>query len=158
MSFWERWSSKVLAFLRSSGVASQEEREDLAQEILYKVFAAMEGYNPLYSPSTWIFTICRNHLLSYRRTQKVNISLEEPDSLPSQEHLAESLESKTERELIQEYVSAQPEDIRQIIYLHFYESMSIRAVAKVLEMPFETLRYQIKKIKKNAQEELRELF
>jgi RNA polymerase sigma factor (sigma-70 family) len=119
MSFWERWSSKILAFLRNSGVASLEEREDLAQGILYKVFADMGEYNPFYSPSTWIFTICRNHLLSYRRSQKVNLPLAEPDYHPSQEHLAESLESKTERELIQEYVSAQPEDIRQIIYLHF---------------------------------------
>jgi RNA polymerase sigma-70 factor (ECF subfamily) len=156
LHFWEKWSSKVLSYLKNSGVQGLEEREDLAQEILYKVFDSLENYNPFYCPSTWIYTISRNHLKSHWRSQKEKPLLLEPETIASKDSVEGDLEEKTERGIIQDYVERQTLEIKQVIYLHFYESLSIRKVAEILQKPYETLRYQIKKIKETAKEELNE--
>src|SRR5436190_6598458 len=62
--------------------------EEVTQEIFFKLWQAMPGYDGRAAPSTWLYTIARNTCLSavraerYRRTELLS-DVAEPRTAPS---------------------------------------------------------------------------
>lgn len=150
VQFWKVWTKKIHAFLKNSGLKSDDEFEDVTQEILYKVFNALDQYNPLYSPSTWIYTICRNHFIDLCNSQKQYQLEEYIDQIESKDNLEESIIRQDSIKEVRNFVKIQSNIDKQIIQLHFYESLSIRATSRILKYPYETIRYRVKRIKMKA--------
>src|SRR5664279_6249137 len=86
----ERYSVKVF-HLAYSMIANETQAEDLAQEVLLRIWKGLPGYHGGASLSTWIYTIARNTCLTElkRRAQHPTVSMDEPgfaaaiDSVPA---------------------------------------------------------------------------
>ena len=107
--------------------------EEVTQEIFFKVWQAMPGYDGRAAPSTWLYRIARNTCLSavraesYRRTEELT-SVAEPKTTP-----APALE-------IEQCLTRLPEALRQTIVLFYLEDRSIADVAQILDLPEGTVK------------------
>jgi RNA polymerase sigma-70 factor (ECF subfamily) len=153
---WTRWYPRILLYLKGS--LPDEDCEDLCQEIMLKVFRSLKSYNPLWAPSTWIYTIAYRSRVDWHRRYGMNHSVAEdpaldemPGPFPSPD---ETLIRKDIREKIHRFLERQEERDREILYLHAFEGMSGRQTARALGMPPETVRYRLKILKKRLKEVL----
>lgn len=60
---WGYWVPRLALFLRTHSMFNEEDREDLLQDIMEKVFSSLNKYNSFYAPSTWIYTIARRTVI-----------------------------------------------------------------------------------------------
>ena len=158
VKLWNLWTPRLTVYLCHSGVYQREDREDLQQEIMLKVYRTLDRYNPVFAPATWIYTIASNSLKDWK--QKKNHTKAEYDEsllqLPSTEPTPESAFVKEEtKKIIQNFIQQQDDRDKQILHLFCYENISVRETAKILNIPYETLRYRIKILKKHLKEELK---
>ena len=108
--------------------------EEVTQEIFFKVWQAMPGYDGRASPSTWLYTIARNTCLSavraesYRRTEQLTIATEPKSSeaMPWVE--------------LEQCLSRLPEILREVIVLFYLEDRSVADVAQILDLPEGTVK------------------
>src|SRR6516225_5688510 len=89
----DRYQKRLVGILFHM-VGSQEEAEDLCQEVFLRIYKARKGYRPRAKFSTWLFTIANNlalnHLRRKGRTQSFplgGVSGSQPIS-PVAQHLA----------------------------------------------------------------------
>ncbi len=157
---WQRFYAPLVVFcsnfqgVRHSGVLQPE---DMAQEVLLKVFTHMDMYDRNYSMATWVYRIARNHCIdAVRKASAVQdgVLLEnEPGRETGPELVAERKELET---LIDEYLAGLETTDRHIAFLRFSENLKLREIARILEMPTGTVKYRIHRIRTGLRGELKE--
>jgi RNA polymerase sigma-70 factor (ECF subfamily) len=140
----ERYSAKVF-HLSYSMIGNQTQAEDLAQEVLLRIWKGLPGYHGGASLSTWIYTIARNTCLTElkRRAQHPTVSMDELgfaaaiDSVPALQ--SSDPESGLEMD-VRQMLSQLPEKYRQVITLFYLEQKSYEMVASLLGVPLGTVK------------------
>ena len=64
-----RYQARVLSHVARM-IGSRDDAMDLSQEILVKVFQALDRYNPEYKFSTWLFRIAGNAAIDHLRKRR----------------------------------------------------------------------------------------
>ena len=166
---WMIWSPKIMVFLNNCPELSEEDREDLHQEIMSKIIQSSKSYNQKYAPSTWIYTIAKRILIDWKRKSKSrlkvvgvsqleinedgeNIIAQIPGIFPTPDV---TIIQNEEQNYVQQFIASQSDRDRQILFLYCYENLSGRAVAKILNLPVGTVRDRLRKLKKCLQEEMK---
>ena len=151
---WQTYYKRLLFFIRN---IVQNEAEDLLQEIMLKVYQNLEKYNPFYSFNTWIYTIARNHCINFLNKRKLTTKsmdpIEDNARLGSGNQTPESqLLNQEMNKQIEQVLSGFEPEFRQMAYLRFYEDMSCRTIAKIMNIPYGTVKSRLygirQKIKK----------
>ena len=140
----ERYSVKVF-HLAYSMIGNETQAEDLAQEVLLRIWKGLPGYHGGASLSTWIYTIARNTCLTElkRRAQHPTVSMDELgfaaaiDSVPALQ--SSDPESGLEMD-VRQMLSQLPEKYRQVITLFYLEQKSYEMVASLLGVPLGTVK------------------
>lgn len=151
---WSRYHKRILYFIRQS---ISGEAEDLVQDVMLKVFENLDRYNPVYSFSTWIFTIARNHMINWLRKKRLSttaIPQAVPDPLritPEQQFIVQE-----SREQIESLIQTLDPDQRQMVYLYYYEEMKVRQIAQILDMPAGTVKSRLYWIRNRLRSQLGE--
>ncbi|MBN2092302.1 sigma-70 family RNA polymerase sigma factor [candidate division KSB1 bacterium] len=153
---WKDYYKRLFFFIRHLvGV----EAEDLLQEIMFKVYDNLERYNPIYSFDTWIYTIARNHCLNYLDKKKLatqsienvtskGIDFNNPDT-PESNYFHQELFEK-----IDDFLNRLDPDYRQMAFLRFNEGLSIKTIAKILDVPQGTVKSRLHLIKQDLKRKL----
>ena len=63
----ERYEPKLMRYVRRISAATQEDAEDLLQEIFVKVYRNLNDFDPDLKFSSWIYRIAHNQVISYWR-------------------------------------------------------------------------------------------
>ncbi|PIU78076.1 MAG: hypothetical protein COS72_03485, partial [Candidatus Moranbacteria bacterium CG06_land_8_20_14_3_00_43_56] len=66
----ERYEAKLTRYIRRISAATQEDAEDLLQEIFVKVYRNLYGFDPSLKFSSWIYRIAHNQVISQWRKTK----------------------------------------------------------------------------------------
>jgi RNA polymerase sigma-70 factor (ECF subfamily) len=148
----DRFQNKVFR-LAISIVRDETLAQDLAQDILVKVWKALPGYNGAASLSTWIYTISRNTCLRElkRRAARRTVSLSEPvveaslDSIPALQ--TDHREAGTGMD-VHTMLNQLPEKYRQVIALFYLEQKSYEEVGALLGIPLVTVKTFLYRAKK----------
>lgn len=116
----ERYSDMVLR-IALHNVGSRADAEDIAQEVFLKRIDARRAFASPEHEKAWMIRVtvnrCRDFLRSaHRRTVPL------PEDLPAKEQNGEVLEA----------VLCLPAPYRNVIYLHYYEGLSVREIARLL--------------------------
>jgi RNA polymerase sigma-70 factor, ECF subfamily len=137
-----RWQQPLVAFIyRYTG--HETEALDLSQETFARVYATRRRYTVRAKFSTWLFTIaanlCRNHLRwRQRRGESVPETLESEDAEPgeSRQSLDDSPDQAAIRSesisLIKTAIDKLPHDLKTVILLYEYQSLSYAEISSVL--------------------------
>ena len=137
----------ILRLTRDAAVA-----DDLAQEVLVKVWRALDRYDAERSFTTWLYTIARRTVIDWsRKRQPILFSaLQHSDEdsieqqLPDQElPLPDTLFARAERaELVAAALDALPPRYREVLVLHYLEGLSFAEISAVTGTPLHTVKSQ----------------
>lgn len=141
--------TEVYAYLRRL-CGNQAEAEDLTQQTFLKVWSSLDGFAGRSKFSTWLYRIAHNTYIDWQRENAGNIRersdqwwAEYIDKNPS------PLANVAERQLAQrlyEAVDQLDEGKKHVVHLHYYQGLSIRQTAKVLNVATSTVKYRLREV------------
>jgi RNA polymerase sigma-70 factor (ECF subfamily) len=154
---WDRYYRPLVVFCGSFSHLLTGEAEDMAQEVLVKVYRSLDTYDSAYSMNTWIYRIARNHCIDtvrkYIRNRAVPLSRAVESPRPGPEKTALTAE---ELELVESFLGSLERNDRQIAFLRFYEDFKYREISDVLDIPAGTVKYRVHEIRKGLKAFLEE--
>jgi RNA polymerase sigma-70 factor (ECF subfamily) len=140
--FYER----VYAYFRRL-CGNDEDAEDLTQKTFVKVWAALGSFQGRSSFSTWIHGVGHHVYVDWRRTrQRSDIQTDEW----WETCLAEGpspFEDVVEQELARQlYAMVQQleEGAKEAVHLHYYQGLSLKETAEVLNIATSTVKYRLR--------------
>ncbi|MFH1717693.1 MAG: RNA polymerase sigma factor [Planctomycetota bacterium] len=139
----------VFAYLRRL-CGSNQDAEDLTQQTFLKVWSSLGGFAGRSKFSTWLYRIAHNTYVDWRRGTTTGARScadqwwhECEDGNPG------PLAHAADRQLAQrlyEAVDQLDEDKRHVVHLHYYQGLSIRQTAKVLNVAASTVKYRLREV------------
>lgn len=149
----ERYQGRLVNYLYRI-LRNVDEAHDLAQDVFFKVYQALDGFNPKYRFSTWLFRVGQNAAIDFLRKRRFKlVSLQRQDSesgenqqwdLPSPERGPYGdLRNRERGGAIQEAIDDLPWEYRELILLRHYGEMSYDDIAQLKEMPLGTVKNKL---------------
>lgn len=145
---------------------NQADADDLVQETFLRAFRGWHTFTPGTDCRRWLFTICRNTFIGWKRRDRVYVESLEGDidaSPAAVAHMQAASEGITDvfdridvRPAIENAVRALPEPHRSILVLVDLEDMSYEEAAGVLGIPLGTVRSRLYRARRHVQEALLE--
>jgi len=129
---------------------SKQDAEDLTQQTFLKVWSSLNGFAGRSKFSTWLYRIAHNTFLDWLR-KNVAGTQSRPDQW-WQDCINQNLgpfSNVAERQLAQrlyEAVEDLDEDKKHVVHLHYYQGLSIRETAKVLDVATSTVKYRLREV------------
>jgi RNA polymerase sigma-70 factor, ECF subfamily len=141
------FEGKVFAYLaRLCG--HPDEAADLTQKTFCQVWKALPGFRNRSSFSTWVHGIARHVYLDWLRKRNL-LDSQSPvwwehcrDDTPSP---FESAADRDQARLLYKLVEQLDESSRELIHLHYYQGLSIKEAACVLDVATSTVKYRLRK-------------
>lgn len=150
----ERYQSRLVSYLYRM-VRNLDEAHDLAQEVFFRVYQALDRFDSQYRFSTWLFRVAQNaaiDVLRKRRIQLVPISRRTDDGAESMPDLdlpatdASALEVLEGQELgasIRAAIESLPWEYRELILLRHYGELAYEEIADMKKMPLGTVKNKL---------------
>jgi len=129
---------------------SRHDAEDLTQQTFLKAWSSFDCFAGRSKFSTWLYRIAHNTYLDWLRKNAAGTQ-SHPDQW-WQECIDENpgpFANLTERQLAQrlyEAVDQLDEDRKHVVHLHYYQGLSIRETAKVLNIATSTVKYRLREV------------
>jgi len=139
----------IFAYLRRF-CGSRHDAEDLTQQTFLKAWSSFDCFAGRSKFSTWLYRIAHNTYLDWLRKNVVS-SQSRPDQW-WQECIDKNhgpFVNVAERQLAQriyEMVDQFDEDKKHVVHLHYYQGLSIRETAKVLNIATSTVKYRLREV------------
>jgi len=139
----------IYAYLRRL-CGSRHDAEDLTQQTFLKVWSSLDGFAGRSKFSTWLYRIAHNTYLDWLR-KNVACTQSRPDQW-WQECIDQNpgpFANVAERQLAQhlyQAVDELDEDKKHVVHLHYYQGLSIRETAKVLNIATSTVKYRLREV------------
>ena len=109
--------------------------EDLTSTVFVKAWQSIDRYQERGAPfSAWLYKIARNSVVDHYRKDKENVSLDGQGMiLPVGDDLSESVERRFTQKQIRTALGSLKKDQREVIILHFFDSLSYSEIAEVMD-------------------------
>lgn len=137
--------------LAYSYVRNREVAEDLTQEIFVKCYQRLDQYQRKSTLKTWLWRIASNHCKDYLRSWHHNnivISEEQAKHTSSQEKEVENqVIQRYEDEQLVTTVMSLPDTYREVIYLFYFEELSIKEISYLTGVNQNTIKTRLKRAK-----------
>lgn len=137
---------RIYAYLRRL-CGNDEDAADLTQKTFARAWQALSSYAGRSSFSTWLHGIGRNLYVDWRRKANPldaradewweNRAAEGPDPF-------ETASDREEAGQLYSLVERLDENSRQAVHLHYYQGLSLKETAEVLELAPSTLKYRLR--------------
>jgi RNA polymerase sigma-70 factor (ECF subfamily) len=162
----QRYQGRLVNYLYRL-LRSVQEAEDLAQEVFFKLYQALDRYDPKYKFSTWLFRVAQNAAIDRIRKRRLQlVSMDRsgnPDSgigtweFPSSDPGPYGDLRNVERgEAIQAAIERLPWDYRELIVLRHFGELSYDEIARLKDMPLGTVKNKLFRGRQMMKEELRD--
>jgi RNA polymerase sigma-70 factor (ECF subfamily) len=148
--------AKTILFHVRNHVWDSEAAEDVAQEVVIQMLGSIQNLKSPYAFSSWlqrliIFT-CGKHNERFGRRRGQESVLEQAEEIVDQNeaNIPEELAtSNDQRAVLYRQICRLPESQRTVLLMHYYEELSYKTIARVLEIEIGTVASNISKAKKN---------
>ena len=139
----------VYSYLRRLS-GCQADAEDLTQQTFLKVWSSLAGFKGRSKFSTWLYRIAYNCYIDWLRKNPGNVQSntdqwwrEWRDGNPGP---ADTLAQHELSRQLYEAVDRLDEDKKHVVHLHYYQGLSIRETAKVLDIATSTVKYRLREV------------
>lgn len=140
-----RQHERLVAHMVGRLVKSEEDREEICQDVFLKVFEKLPGFEFQSKLSTWIATIAYRQAINHLRKQGPTFQ-ETPeeegwsDRFVEHTNPAEILAARDENEVVLGFVEQLPAAYKSVITLYHLEDMSYEEIGVALQMPEGTVK------------------
>jgi RNA polymerase sigma factor (sigma-70 family) len=117
--------------------------QDLYQEIMYKVWKGMDGFEGRSDPSTWAYSIAVHEASTYKRN---NFRRDKAVSEYEQDVQTEQMGGRDEERMKQEFEQSLGDEERKILSMYM-GGASYKKMAEVTGIPEPILRVKINRLK-----------
>ena len=123
----ERYWDRLFGYVRRMAYFSQEDIEDVLQEIFIKVYRYINDYDDTFAFSTWIYQITRNSVIDEIRKRKVRPTSVQLDTSELLHMFRSSLDTQNELVVkdqmsgLTKIIDALPFKYREVLTLRFLE-------------------------------------
>ena len=156
-----RYERKLYNYIRRITNVSNEEAEDLLQEIFIKAYKNLRGFDPKLKFSSWIYRIAHNQVISNFRKRKArpeNYSVQLSEELTRTLAGNMDIEKETDQKLLRENLLRGLEKLnkkyKEVLVLRFLEEKSYEEISDILMKPKGTVATLINKAKKEFLQEI----
>lgn len=127
----------------------REWAQDLTQETFEHFFKRLGEYRHIGKEINYLYTIARNLCIDWYRQQK------EPSMtyMSEMEKRFEETDKIDEKLMLEGALKKLPEELREVVILHYFQGLSLREVSAVLQIGVPLAKYRLRK----AKEKLREM-
>ncbi len=127
---------------------NNEEAEEVSQDVFIKVYTALQTFKGDSKFSTWLYKIAYYQSLDYLKKQKRNINTSSIDSdveyhLPSIENTLDAFEVNDRKKAIKSAIDQLPPDDAVVITLHYFEELSLKEIAKIMDIEANTVKVRL---------------
>jgi RNA polymerase sigma-70 factor (ECF subfamily) len=135
----ERYQAGIRRFLLNVTCGDAALSDDLAQETFIKAYTGLASFRNLSTFSTWLYSIAYNVFYDYLRTRKADtVDFNTAEAMPL---YASAAHEQTEREMdVYQALNTLKEAERICITLFYMEDTSIDKIARITEMPVNTVK------------------
>ena len=155
----DRYWNRLFGFVRRTSYFSQEDIEDILQDVFVKVYRYLNDYDDSMGFSTWIYRITRNTVIDEIRKRKSRPAVFQLENEELLKVLRSSLD--IERELtasdslnkIKKIIYGLPFNYREVLILRFLEEKDYSEIMDILELPKGTVAALISRGRKMILEE-----
>lgn len=140
-----RYGARLRHFLRHK-IQTDQDIEDLVQEIFLKAFRNIARFDPEKKFSTWLYTIAVRQTISHYRTKRPWASLMPKNpTLDPQEAMIQKEQSQN---LWRQAKTLQPKEF-EALWLRYAEDMSVKDIARVMKKKPITVRVLLHRARLN---------
>jgi RNA polymerase sigma-70 factor (ECF subfamily) len=152
----KRYEIKLLRYIKRLTTVSQEEAEDIMQEVFIKVYRNLNGFNQKLKFSSWIYRIAHNEIINqYRKTRHrlaiIPLNIEDEanliDSINDTIEIDGAYEKLENAERVRKALAELPNKYREILVLRYLEDKSYGEISDILRKPPGTVATQINRAK-----------
>lgn len=129
--------------------------QDVTQEIFIKIFKGLPSFRGDSKISTWIYRIAKNACYNYFKREKKFYNWAQLDlamGISSQNDPEQKYDKTQEKERLHTAISQLPPNHRLAINLYYFNDLSYRETADIMELPLNTLKSYIHRAKKQLAE------
>lgn len=141
-------NKKIIFKICNSYCNNKNDREDLAQEIIYHLWKSGNNFNPDYKFSTWMYRIALNVAISfYHKEKKSNRLISFQDSLIDIEDKDDDLSYVEENiNLLQQFIN-ELKELDKALMILYLESKNYNEIAEILGITATNVATKINRIK-----------
>jgi RNA polymerase sigma-70 factor (ECF subfamily) len=152
----DRFETKLIRYGKKF-LARTEDIEDIVQDIFTSAYQNIQSFNPSQKFSPWIYRIAHNAFVNaIKKNSKNPLVLFDFDTLASHLTYDDPKEDEQEKEDIKEMVDKGMNKLsakyREILTLYYFEEMSYKEIADILEVPTGTVGIRLKRAKQALKE------
>lgn len=146
-TFVRQYYAQILQYC-SYHCADKAWAEDLTQETFERFFKRLADYHHHGKSLNYLYTIARNLCIDWGRK----------NSGPIVERIVETDETGRldDKLLIEAALAKLSEELREVVILHYFQELSMREIAGILQIGIPLVKYRIKRAKELLQEFLGE--
>jgi RNA polymerase sigma-70 factor (ECF subfamily) len=158
----EEYQDKVFTFARYS-LHSQEEAEDVTQEVLVKLWRHAESIDP-DKLTAWVMRVARNAVIDSTRRRKFrgtviaeNVDFDVAESLVASGDSGPEVAARSReiRDALQRALSGVEEPYRSIVVMREIQQLSYSEIVASLDMPLNTVKVYLHRGRRMLREALR---
>lgn len=156
----ERYEAPLLRYIRRLTNVSDEDAEDLLQEVFIKAYQNLRDVDPKQSFSAWIYRIARNHVISNFRKRHVR---PEGHAKEINDHVFDALlaDFSEDREFDKDVLRSQLVEIfgkldkkyLDVLILKYFQEKSYEEIAYIMQKPSGTIATLLNRAKKQFRAE-----
>lgn len=156
----ERYEGRLFAYLRRMSYYSQEDREDMVQEIFIKIYRSLNDFDSANKFSSLIYRVAHNHLVDCIRRSSCRFdqnSLDNEDALrlmADETDLEKETAARDALEKIKQAMAELPVGYREALVLKFLEERTIEEISDILRKPRGTVATLVRRGRENLKENL----
>jgi len=151
----KRYEERLARYIRRITNISEEELEDILQEIFIQAYKNLNDFDKNLKFSSWIYRIAHNKTIdNYRRRESRPKILEAKENeillslIEDNNHFQDEVERKLMAQSINEVLSQLKTNYREVLVLRFLEEKSYEEISDILRKPIGTVGTLINRAKK----------
>ncbi len=153
----DKYGQEILQ-LAFSYVKNKQIAEDLTQEIFVKCYKSLHTFSGKSKFRTWLWRIASNHCKDYLKSwynKNVYVTDYQPiyDSIQWDGVEERVIQDEVDGELAAAVMDL-PADYREVIYLFYFEELTIKEISSITEIKENTVKTRLKRAKELLKERL----
>ncbi|MDY6873536.1 MAG: sigma-70 family RNA polymerase sigma factor [Chloroflexota bacterium] len=152
---YKKWIKPVYRYIRYR-VNTDKEAEDLTSQVFLKVYEQLPGYAEKGRFPAWLFTIVRNQMTDYFRTDRQDIPLENLHLTAGKDNLLDHATRKEDLIRLRRLIRALPEPKLELIRLRFVAQLTYREIATITDSTREAVRKQTVRLLAHLKDQMEE--
>lgn len=150
----QRYENKIARYIYRLCGCSQEDIEDIIQEVFINIYRNLNDFDSNLKFSSWVYRIAHNQAIShYRKTKSrpktVQIDTDFTDSGAQFISLAKDLDSKLNRIKISEVLRAMDNKYKEVLILKYFEEKEYLEISDILKKPVGSVATLLSRAKNN---------